>query len=244
VPGISTPTGTPTDTTSGASTPQSQPPIEGVSSSTLTFSATQGKANPAGQTITIVNSGGSILSWMVSDDSSWLNIAPANGSIAAGQTGQVRVNVDTAGLTPGTYNASVTVSAIDSSGSQVQGSPQVVSVTLTILQPCTLQVTPGSLSYSVSTLQPDSAGQNITLSETGNCAFPISWKASTDQSWIILSVNSGTNGGSSTITVHVKANSLQGHFSGQITLTAVDNNGSSLAGGSQTVLVTMDVSLL
>jgi len=229
--------------------PTSRLPMVSVSSSALTFSAPQGQANPSGQAVYIANTGGSSLNWKASIDSSaisWLSIATNKGTVAASQTGQVMVRVNIAGLTPGLYSANLTITVTDSSDMQVQGSPHVVAVTLIVAQLCTWQVTPPNLSFTVSLLQPNSSGQTITLIETGNCAFPISWKASADQSWISLSATAGTDAGSgSALTVRVKANSLSlGNCSGQITLSAVGSGGATVENSLQTISVTMTVSLL
>ncbi len=239
----------PTSASSGATSPTSRLPIVSVSSSALTFSAPQGQANPSAQAVYIANTGGSSFNWTASIDSSaisWLGTATNKGTVATGQTGQVMVRVNIAGLTPGLYSANLTITATASSGMQVQGSPHVVAVTLIVAQLCTWQVTPPNLSFNVSLLQPNSSGQTITLVETGNCAFPISWKASADQSWISLSATSGTDDGSgSAITVRVEANSLSlGNRSGQITLSAVGSGGTTVQNSLQTISVTMTVSLL
>ena len=255
-PGVVQPTATvssaskaPTHASSAATTPRSQPPVESVSSSALTFSATQGQANSSGQVVNIANTGGSSLNWTASIDSSaasWLSTARSKGTVAARQTGQVMVKVNITGLTPGLYSANLTISASDRSGIQVQGSPHVILVTLTVAQPCTLQITPSNLSFTVWVLQPNSSGKTITLTETGNCAFPLSWTASAGQGWISLSASSGTdNGSGSAITVQIKANGMSvGNYSGQITLSAVGRRGDSVQGSPQTISVTLTVSLV
>lgn len=229
------------------SLPTPQSAVESVSASSLSFSATQGQANPSGQAVNIVNTGGSPLYWQVSVDSSWLSVTPDNGTVAAGQSEQMTVKVNIAGLTPGSYNAQITVSATDSSGARIQGSPQTLSVTLTIAQPCNLPVSPSSLSFTASTVQLSSPpGKDITLKEVGNCARPVSWKASADQRWIILSAISGTdNGSGSTITVQAKTSILNtGNYQGQITLSAVESGGATVQSSPQTVSVTVSVTSL
>jgi YbbR domain-containing protein len=198
--------------------------------------------------VKIANTGGSSLNWQASVGSSWLGVTPDNGTVAAGQSEQMTVKVNIAGLTPGSYNAQITVSATDSSGTRIQGSPQTLSVTLTIAQPCSLQVSPSSLSFTASTVQLTSSGngEDITLKEVGNCARPVSWTASADQSWIILSATSGTdNGSGSTITVQAQAGILNvGNYQGQITLSAVESGGAAVQSSPQTVSVTVSVTSL
>jgi len=236
-PGPGTPTPTP---------PPGAPPVMGISPLDLNFNATQGQGNPAGQVETITNSGGSVLNWQASKDSAtstWLNLAPMNGTIDGGQRGQMAVGANTAGLEPGTYSTQITVKATDSSGTQAQGSPQILTVTLTVYQPCSLQVAPGNLLFTATLLQPNPAGQNIAVKETGNCAYPVSWTASVDansRSWLSVSSISGT--GNSTVVVYASSRGmLIGQHSGQITFSATDNRGVVLQNSPQAVLVTLTV---
>ena len=187
-----------------------------------------------------------MLNWQASKDSAtstWLNLAPMNGTIDGGQKGQMAVAVNTAGLEPGTYSTQVTVKATDSSGTQAQGSPQILTVTLTVYQPCSLQVAPGNLLFTATLLQPNPAGQNIAVKETGNCAYPVSWTASVDansRSWLSVSSISGT--GNSTIVVYASSRGmLIGQHSGQITFSATDNRGVVLQNSPQAVQVTLTV---
>src|SRR5207237_10748626 len=108
---------------------------------------------------------------------------------------QLSVGVNRSGLEPGTYSTQVTVKATDSSGTQAQGSPQILTVTLTVYQPCSLQVAPGNLLFTATLLQPNPAGQNIAVKETGNCAYPGPWTATVranSPSWLSVSSSWGT----------------------------------------------------
>ena len=129
---------------------------------------------------------------------------------------------------------------------QVQGSPQTASVTLQVLRPCTLQEAPASLSFTVTLLQPNAPGQNISFKEIGNCARPVSWTASVDagsRNWLALSATSGSdNGNGSTIVVNVNAQGkLIGRYTGQITLEATDSNGGPVRDNPQYIAVTLNV---
>ncbi len=115
------------------SLPTPQSAVESVSASSINFNATQGQANPSGQVVNIVNTGGSSLNWQASVGSSWLGVTPDKGAVVAGQSEQMTVKVNIAGLTPGSYNAQITVSATDSSGMRIQGSPQTLSVTVSVV---------------------------------------------------------------------------------------------------------------
>src|SRR5207244_2860672 len=91
--------------------------------SSLNYAATQGAANPANQTVSLTNTGGT-LNWTVSDNASWLSVSPASGSISSTLTAVV----NTTGLAAGPHNGTITVSATGSSS-------KTVAVTLTVSAP-------------------------------------------------------------------------------------------------------------
>jgi hypothetical protein len=97
-----------------------------VSPSSISFSAVAGGSDPSAKQATVSNSGGGILSWAATTNASWLTVTPSSGVGAA----TVNVVASIAGLTAGTYSATVTVTAAG-----VQGSPQTVGVTLTVTSP-------------------------------------------------------------------------------------------------------------
>jgi hypothetical protein len=100
-PPTTTPTPTPTPP------PTVPPPTIGTTPVTLSFTAQQGGANPAAQTLSIANTGGGTLSWTASEDSSWLTLSPASGTGA----GTVTVSVSTGTRTAGTYTGTITLAA-------------------------------------------------------------------------------------------------------------------------------------
>jgi hypothetical protein len=105
-------------------------PILNVSPLTLTFSGTQGGANPAAANISVTNTGSNTLSFTAASDSPWLSVTPTNGT--APQTLQISVSLT--GLTPNTYNGHITVTG----AAGVQNSPATVAVTLTVAAPSVL----------------------------------------------------------------------------------------------------------
>jgi glucose/arabinose dehydrogenase len=102
------------------------PPALAVSPASLSFSATEGGANPGSKDINVSNSGGGTLSFTVSDDAPWLSVSPGSGSAPA----TVAVSPSIAGLARGSYTATVTVTAAGAAGS-----PKTVGVTLTVDPP-------------------------------------------------------------------------------------------------------------
>jgi hypothetical protein len=102
------------------------PPALAVAPANLSFTATQGGANPAAQDVSVTNTGGGTLSFTAADDAAWLTVTPASGNAPA----TLSVAPSVAGLAQGTYAATVTVSAAGASGS-----PKSVGVTLTVTAP-------------------------------------------------------------------------------------------------------------
>jgi hypothetical protein len=95
-------------------------PTISLSPTSLTYTATQGATNPANQTIALTNAGGTV-NWTASDNASWLTVSPASGSGSSTLTAAV----NTTGLSAGTYNGIITVSATGATS-------KTVAVTLTV----------------------------------------------------------------------------------------------------------------
>ena len=72
-----------------------------ISPGNLAFTATQGAANPAVQTITL----NSIGTWTVSDNASWLSLSPTSGS----KNGVITASINTTNAKPGNNPATITV---------------------------------------------------------------------------------------------------------------------------------------
>jgi len=103
------------------------PPKLTVDKQSLSFPFTQG-GQARSQTFVISNAGGGSLSFTATAQTSsgggWLSVVPASGQVPAAAPASVSVTASPAGLAPGTYAGSVTISA----GSDVQ----TVRVTMTI----------------------------------------------------------------------------------------------------------------
>jgi len=118
----------------GEQVPPSSPTI-GLSPSSLSFSAEEGGANPATQTLTIWNSGERTLDWVISDDAGWLTLNPSSG-VSTGETDTITVLVDTYGMDAGSYSGSIAVSA-----SEASNSPRTIAVDLSIVLSSAREVT-------------------------------------------------------------------------------------------------------
>src|SRR5204863_62875 len=105
------------------------------SPSTLTATVTQGK-NSSAQDFEVWNAVSGTLNYTIADNATWLSVGTASGS-STGEHDSIQVNYATSGLASGIYNATIEITANEASGS-----PQTISVTLTVSPPPTLSVTP------------------------------------------------------------------------------------------------------
>jgi hypothetical protein len=91
--------------------------------SRLNFGVSQAGGDTSSQTFYIGFTGGTPLSWSVADNVSWLTCSPISGTGNA----NVTVSVNAAGLAPGTYAGTITISAPLTSNS-----PQTIAVNLVV----------------------------------------------------------------------------------------------------------------
>ena len=192
-----------------------------VSPASLSFTMQQG-ANPAGQTVTITNTGDGALAWTASEPIAWLVGSPASGTLAPGQSGALNLNVNAEGLASGRYTGTLTIAAPGAANS-----PRTVEVALTVAPPPagTLEVSPASLSFTMQHgANPD--GQTVTISNTG--AGPLTWTASEPIAWLVGSPASGTlaPGQSGALNLSINAEALApGRHTGTLTIAAPGANG-------------------
>jgi len=141
---VGTHTGTVTLTGGSGVTPVTVPvsftvsaaPTITLSPSNLSYTATQGAANPTNQTVGITNTGGP-LTWTASENANWLSITPGSGS----GSGTLTASVNTSGLTAGTYSGTITVTAPGATA-------KTAGITLTVNPPATSSA---ALSWNPST---------------------------------------------------------------------------------------------
>lgn len=96
-----------------------------LSTSTLTPSVFAGDNHP-NQSFTVRNTGVAELNYQVSESVPWLNVSPISGS-STGEADTITVTYNTAGLSVGQHNATISVTAFGASNT-----PQAVNVTLTV----------------------------------------------------------------------------------------------------------------
>lgn len=211
-------------------------PVIQVSPAVLSFTGVDGGTNPTSQVVTISNPGALPLQWnaasATNDGSNWLSTSPQSGTVTKGNGQAVTVNINSSQLLPGVYYGSVTFS---SSGTQaVVNNPQTIYVSVTIVPQCTIQVSPGSLSFSGVYLQPSPAAKSISVGVNQGCAVPLNWTASATTSsggrWLSISAPRGTAPSTPSVGVNV-AGLKPGTYSGALVF--------SSAAGTQTLPVTL-----
>ena len=184
-------------------------PAIGTSPTSLSFSATQGGANPATQTVSISNTGGGTLNWIASENAAWLTLSPATGT----GSGAVTLTVTTGTLAAGSYSGTVTLSATGAS-------PVTVPVTFTVATapvPPAIGTSPTSLSFSATQGGANPVTQTVSISNTGGGT--LNWTASDNATWLTLSQVSGTGNGVVRVSVVTGATDV-GTYNGSITLSA------------------------
>ena len=216
-----------------------------LSTARLSFTATQKQANIEPQTVTLFGDGKNTFSWTITATKglpTWLHLSAMQGDTTTGTQATFTANVQPGDLAPGTYTATVMVKAFDNHNTALANSPETLTVVLNVRPPCTLNVTPTKLSFSVGLLSAPTP-QTLTLQEDASCSFPVSWEASADVSWITFSRSSGTDGSDGdTLSVAASSNGqLIGTYTAHITIQATDSSGSPVAVTPATITVTLSV---
>jgi hypothetical protein len=188
-----------------------------VSPSSLSFSGT----NPAPAALSL-GSTGSALGFSVFDNVSWLSESPISGSTPS----SVSVFVNTAGLPPGTYGGTITVSAPGALNPQMN-----VPVSLTIPQAgCSLLTSPTSFAFTAPQGGPNAQAQLLTIGSSGAAT---TFTVSSNAAFLSASPASGTTVG--TVTVFTNVGTMPaGTYNGALLI-------SCPSGGSVTVPVSLTI---
>ncbi|GCE10845.1 hypothetical protein KTT_07040 [Tengunoibacter tsumagoiensis] len=188
-----------------------------VSPVVLSFTATDGGALPATQSFTISNPGAQSMQWSLNSDSSWLMTSAHSQTMSANSSTTVTVSVNTGVLLPGTYNGTLTLTAQAVGG--VLHSPQNIYVSVTVLPPCTLQLSSAILSFAGAADQTAPMPKSVTISAGASCNNPVSWHASSSTNWLTVSDKNGVTPDS--LTIGINSTGLKvGSYSGSVTLSS------------------------
>lgn len=200
-----------------------------ISPPSLSFDYQEGGANPAAQQLS-VSSGTSVainVAASTNSGGSWLSATPGSGNTPQ----SVSVSVNPAGLVPGAYSGTVTVTSAGAGNS-----PQTAMVTLNVTAAPTISVAPSALTFDYQSGGANPAAQSVNLSAVNG---PVSYTAAASTTsgggWLSVTPTSGSSPQSLSVAVNPGA-LAPGSYSGMVTVTSPE------AGNSpQTVAVTLNV---
>ena len=182
-------------------------PAIGINSINLSFTAQQGGASPAAQTLTINNIGHGTLNWTASGSAAWLSLSPTSGTGA----GMVTANVLAGALAPGSYSETIILSA---SGATPITIPVSFTVTAAPVPP-TIGASPTSLAFTAIQGGSNPAAQTLSIRNTGGGT--LTWNASETTGWLTLTAGSGSGNGTMTLQATTGALAV-GNHTGTVTL--------------------------
>ncbi|HEU5228196.1 MAG TPA: hypothetical protein VFU49_10335 [Ktedonobacteraceae bacterium] len=176
--------------------------------------------------------------------SGWLAVSPPSATVAAGDSQTFTIDITSASLAVGSYSGTISLGAING-GTAIAGSPQTVGVSLTVMQPPALTLSPASLTINATT---GTVSQPFTVGNSGGT--PLNWTAALNTgapTFVSLSVGTGSNlagGDSSTVNLIVDATSAAGGntYQANVTISAIDPATGQAANGSPITLpVTINI---
>ncbi len=223
--------GTITVTAAGQSAPQVVPVTFTVlagltisaSPTTLTFYHQINTTPPSAQTFKVASSGTAFnfsAAAATVSGGNWLAVTPSSSSTP----GTLSVSINPAGLSLGTYNATITLTS-----SAALNSPLTVPVVLVVSANPFLKASPGTLNFAAATGGALPAAQDIQISSTGS-ALNITTAATTTSGGGWLSVTPATGLTPVTISVAVNPTGLPaGTYTGQVSILSTGVSNSPLA---------------
>ncbi len=182
----------------------------------LTFTQVRGGPAPASQDLAVAGTPGSLaftVTAAADNGGSWLTASPTSGNTPA----TVHVTADAGSLAIGRYTGTVTVAAT--------GSTQTVKVTLNVVAPQTLTVSPASLNFAYTMGLVTPAAQTVQLSASGGIApFTTSVATKDGGKWLTVTPASGNTPAALSVAVNP-----QGLAAGSYTGTITVNSTSAIA---------------
>lgn len=205
-------------------------PLLGIDGEGLSFSFRRGAGSSTSQ-ITVLNRGDGTLDFTAaartSAGSAWLSVTPANGTVTATSTAPLNVTVNPAGLAPGTYTGSISVSG--SSGSGAINVPVTITISGALQ---TILLSQTGLTFTTVAGSGTAPPQGFGVLNTGQGSMNWTASASTisgGSNWLSISPASGaTDAASLTVPlVNVAVNPAglaPGDYYGQVQITAPADN--------------------
>jgi hypothetical protein len=220
-------------------------PVLGVAPLSLSFNPQPGVTGTMSQTVALTNTGHTTLLWQATEPGiTWLSLGVSSGSIPAGGSAQLLVNVTPGTLTPYQYPSSISLKVTDTSGNPIVGGSLSIGVWLTVSTPCTITMPSSSaLAFTATQGRNDPTPIQVSLAASGSCSWPLSWEASSDApSWLVVSDGGTFNASGQTATLTISP-TIQGLFAGNenghIAIAVTDSNGNVVPSASSVVTVNM-----
>jgi Viral BACON domain len=221
----------------------------------LAFQSVAGQPAPPPQQITLNAAGAcaNALNWSaavatVPAGGTWLTATPATGTVSVAHPSLTTAGIVNTGLVAGTYSGSITINATDSVTHLPVGSPQVVTVTLTVQPGCTLRAPSVTSEVFSSQVGQNPAAQTFTVGVVGACSGSVTITPTATMTsgagWLAVTPASATVAANAngTFTVTVTSAALAaGSYAGTISLAAVNSAGVAITGSPQVVGVTLTV---
>ncbi len=183
--------------------------------------------NTSEKVYTLTNTGNDVLDWSVSVNQSWVSLSLSSGSLAIGDSTTVTVSINSTAesFTYGNYTAQVDFTNLDNG----VGNAQKYVIYEVVPSNPQLSVTPDENVYSIFTENRafPATEKVYTLSNTGNDI--LNWSITADQSWVSISMDSGSLGlsESTTVTVSIVSSDVAafsyGSYTANITFSNLDN---------------------
>ncbi len=163
------------------------PQVLEVSPTYMEFTAEAGRSNPAGQILSIWNSGHGPMDWSVAKNRSWIFAEPNSGT-SMGEVDGVNVTIDISGLAAGTYSCVLVVTADGAANS-----PTLVDVNLVVTEPPEIALSVTEFEFTAVYGGANPVVQVLGISNSGEGT--LNWEATEACGWLAAEPNSGSSTG-------------------------------------------------
>ena len=139
--------------------------------------------NAPAETLAVRNTGGGLLRFAVANPLPWLTVQPQTFSLNPGETVDLDVSYQTAGLNPGSHAGTITLSS-----DSAENSPQAVPVSLAVVPPTVAT----DVSEIVHTTDMETDAQPRSLEFTNLGHGPVPFTVTDDADWLSVGPAAGT----------------------------------------------------
>jgi hypothetical protein len=168
--------------------------VLGLSQYQFYIDANRADDEPIVETLSIFNTGGSVLSWNLSDPCDWLRVEPDSGS-TTNEIDDVNIIIDTSGLNKGTHTCMLTVTAED-----VNNSPQTVEVQLNVVGSI-IQLSQDCFDFESQQDGENPPIQKLTIQNAGGGV--LNWKIKEQSHWLSVEPKFGSTANDVNVAVDI-----------------------------------------